>query len=304
MVPLHRDAALKGFLWKLGIYLLFVAVVTTVSSQERRRENALRTYVDPVTGVQILSHLDPDMFPASWDDPSEPTVAEEPEAKLIAGGVRGVLLALHKYPTSLLRANLKRVYLVQNLLVDGVETGGVNAPELKTIYVDLDNVTRLDEPVWAEETIHHEFAHLLTDIHSNDFSEETWAKLNKPGFKYGDGGTEAIRTGHDGGDITDEYLQKGFAEEYGMSDIQEDFATLTERIFVGDVLVRKAAARYPIVGRKVDRIISFYETLNPAMTKDYFRHLPTVTVNSDNQPPSESGGTHTTVDAKHKVSAH
>jgi len=283
MVPIHRDAAVKKFFWKLGVYLLFVVVVSTVSSQERKREIALRTYVDPVTGIQSVSHLDPDMFPESWDDPAEPTSAEQPDEKLIAGGVKGVLLALRKYPTSLLKANLKRVYLVQNLQVDGVETGGVNAPELNTIYVDLDNVTRLDEPVWAEETIHHEFAHLLTDIHSNSFSEQAWAKLNKPGFNYGAGGTEAIKSGHDGGDITDEYLQKGFAEEYGMSDVQEDFATLTERLFVGDQQVRKAALKYPVVGKKIDQIISFYQSLDPGLNKTYFQHLPTVTVNAENK---------------------
>jgi hypothetical protein len=213
------------------------------------------------------------MFPDDWDDPTSPTSASSPQPELVPNAVEGIKRALRKYPNTFLKKNLVRVFLVNNLLVDGQPCGGVNAPETKTIYVDLDNLDSGEVAAWSEETIHHEFAHLLADNHPRRISMEAWSALNNPGFKYGNGGTDAIRIGKDGDEITPKYLSQGFVEEYSKSDPSEDFATLCERMFSGDRDVQQAAARYPLLHRKAGRVIAFYHSLDPSFTEGYFLKL-------------------------------
>ena len=284
-----RDAHFHRVLYGISGIVVLCAIISSFASRSNTLSNS-RSYYDLRTGVEIRTKCDADMFPASWTDDDSPTTAANPQTELIPEGIKGVQSALKKYPAGFLKKNLVRVYLVQNLVVDGVETGGVNSPDLKTIYVDLDNVTPQDEAVWAEETIHHEFAHLLTDNHPGGFSEDTWAKLNSPGFRYGNGGTEAIRSGTDGGDITEDFLRRGFAEQYGMSDAYEDFATLAERMFVGDRLVRLGMRRYPVIKTKAAKIITFYHDLDPVFTSQYFASLPTVSVQTAQNRKGSSRG--------------
>ncbi len=249
------------------------ASVVTVAAAHKARSRAPSATADDPTGVEIVPHIQQNMFPADWSDPSSPTSATAPEPQLIPYAVEGVKRALRKYPVEFLKKNLTRVYIVNNLMVDGQPSGGVNCPEKKTIYVDLDNLGDAEVAAWSEETIHHELAHLLADNHPRNISMLSWANLNKPGFKYGNGGTDAIRIGRDGDEITPQYLRQGFVEEYSKSDPNEDFATLCERMFAADRVVQQAVTKYPLLHKKADRVIAFYHSLDPLFTAGYFAAL-------------------------------
>lgn len=244
----------------------------------KARGRAPSIIVEPDSGIEIVTRAQKDMFPDDWADPAAPTTASSPISEYVPHAIVGIERALHKYPTSFLKRNLVRIYIVDNLVVDGQPSGGVNCPELKTIYVDLDNLEAKEVAAWSEETIHHEFAHLLADNHAKNISLQAWRKLNRPGFTYGDGGTDAIRRGKDGDQITTKYLSQGFVEEYSMADPDEDFATLCERMFSGDRVVQTAETRYPVLRRKADAVISFYHSMDPSFTESYFKRLKPSTV--------------------------
>lgn len=243
------------------------------SAPQQKARHPLADLKDRVAGIPIVPRSEPGMFPKSWYDPTSPTTATDPDPSLVPLAVAGIESALRKYPDRLLKENLRKIYVVDNLQVDGVPSGGVNAPEFRTLYVDLDNLERSEVKAWAEETVHHELAHMLADNHPLLYSADAWTKLNPVGFKYGDGGTEAIRHGMDGDAITDEYWRQGFVEQYSMSDPDEDFATLCERLLSGDRNVVKAADRYPTLKRKEQAVFEFYHQLDPAFTEDYIRGL-------------------------------
>jgi len=243
------------------------------ASSPKARSRPSPITIDGQTGIQIVPRVQRNMFPDEWADPASPTSATAPAPELVPFAVEGIKRALRKYPAAFLKKNLSRVYVVNNLLVDGQPSGGVNAPEMKTIYVDLDNLESSEVAAWSEETIHHEFAHLLADNHPRSISMKSWSTLNIPGFTYGSGGTDAIRLGKDGDEITDEYLSQGFVEEYSKSDPSEDFATLCERMFSGDREVQRAFMRFPLLRRKEYRVIAFYHSLDHSFTESYFKSL-------------------------------
>ena len=225
--------------------------VNSTGVSHKARSRASVTDIDEQSRVEIVPRVQKNMFPADWADPATPTSATAPKPELVPYAVEGIKRALRKYPNAFLKRNLKRVYIVNNLMVDGQPCGGVNSPEMKSIYVDLDNLDTNEVAAWSEETVHHEFAHLLADNHPANISVQSWASLNSPGFKYGSGGTDAIRAGKDGDGITIEYLSQGFVEEYSKSSPDEDFATLCERMFSSDREVQKAANRFPLLRRKM-----------------------------------------------------
>jgi hypothetical protein len=250
-----------------------ISVPTSGATVHKARTRAPVTTIDVQSGIEIVPRIQSNMFPEDWVDPTSPTSATAPVPELVPYAVEGIKRALRKYPTAFLKKNLKRIYVVNNLLVDGQPSGGVNAPEMKTIYVDLDNLDSSEVTAWSEETIHHEFAHLLADNHPGNISMKSWAMLNRPGFTYGNGGTDAIRIGKDGDDITPEYLSQGFVEEYSKSAPDEDFATLCERMFSGDRNVLRAAVKYPLLRKKAHRVVAFYHSLDQSFTDGYFKKL-------------------------------
>jgi hypothetical protein len=242
-----------------------------------RSTHHLANVTDSGSGVVIIPRIEDTMFPSSWADSDAPTSASEPNAEKVPAAIKGIEKALRKYPNVLLKQNLIKIYVVDNLMVDGVPSGGVNCPERKTLYVDLDNLEPNEIVAWAEETVHHEFAHLLADNHPALFSSDSWARLNNPGFRYGNGGTDAIRHGHDGDRISEDFLSSGFVEEYSKSDADEDFATLSERLLSGDRNVLRAADHYPVLHRKEIAVFKFYHSLSDSLTETYIRKLPSST---------------------------
>lgn len=243
------------------------------SSVAQIKHPSPRRTIDPGTGVRIVCDIEKGMFPDDWVDPDSTTSATPPKPDLIAASVKAIERELKKYPKGFVRANLKGVYVVNSLVVDSVPTGGMNCPEAKRIYIDLDDVESEDVDEWVSETLHHEMSHLLVDNHPDKFSEEKWTRLNNKDFHYGNGGTEAIKEGLDSDDITDIYLKQGFIEQYGESDAYEDFATICERLFVGDQKVSRAIDRYPVLHRKAEAVKAFYRSLNPAFNDSYFENL-------------------------------
>ena len=174
-----------------------------------------------------------------------------------ARAVRLVRAALSKYPTDVLRLNLERIYVVGGLRYEGIEASGTNSATRLYIVIEAGNPLYTDG--FIEESLHHEFAHLLRRNYPDLFDEPAWRSVNPLSFHYGAAsGVEAVKTGHASLDASDDWNRLGFVNEYAAGDIDEDFAMTCGCLFVGDgdfLAARRPLRPAPEQDRGRDRLL-------------------------------------------------
>jgi hypothetical protein len=222
--------------------------------------------------VDVYDVITTDMFPAAWRVPpiaasAQPMAETERERAL-----RLVKVALSKYPPQFLQANLKQVYLVGGLKFKGISAAATNSTNCLYIEVAANNPAYTDQ--FIENSVHHEFGHLLQRKYRKQWSRDAWSACNPPGFRYGSAsGVDAVLSGHASGTWTDDWNRKGFLSEYGASNASEDFATIAAKLLLGDSAFWNRVDMFPALKAKVAVTISFYTSLNNRFTETYFRNL-------------------------------
>jgi hypothetical protein len=174
--------------------------------------------------------------------------------------------ALSEYPKSFLSKFLKGISICDSLEFYGVSYGGTAEYSKKTVILTVKDYYSIE---WGIETIHHEFNHLL--VHYNDFPLEEWSSFNKSGFKYGNGGAEAIRNGQSSTERTESSFRNGFVCEYGKSAQVEDIATLTEYVFSDKADFFSRAVNYPIIAKKYELLKRFYYSLDNYFDESFWK---------------------------------
>lgn len=194
----------------------------------------------------------------------------------------GLSLAFKKYPISLLKNNLSRIYLMNDVKMDGFTIGGTLDLSTKSILMVAENgkwEKKLEfNKNGIESTFHHEFAHVLSQKYGffNDGNLiDRWNKFIPKDFSYGAGSYNFIV--NDLSQISEDINQRckdGFLSEYAKADEVEDFAVIAESMFSREDSISFWKDDYmqcKKVKGKTDVVIDFYKSLDPVFTNAYFK---------------------------------
>jgi len=212
------------------------------------------------------------MFPHHWK--SDKIHAEAiPLALTENKRAQGIVIrALAKYPREMLNNNLRTVYVLNSISFYGVPYGGTSSTKKKAVYLTDDPQFGKDDE-FLESLFHHEFAHLLYHQYSQYLSKKKWKASNPVGFRYGNGGVEAIRTGDSSMEYDSLLNAKGFLNSYCQSSLDEDFHVFSQNLFNGGKKFWNVVDHYEKIREKMHMAVNFYNEINPLFTEEYFRKL-------------------------------
>ena len=231
---------------------------------------------DAASSVDVYAVLTDDMFPTEWHDPDVAVSAQPLATSERDRLIRLMKIALSKYPPELLKASLSRVYLVGGLRFEGIDAAATNSATCLYIEDEADNPRYADcyTDRFIEDSFHHEFAHLLQRSYREQWEPKAWIDCNPRAFSYREeSGVEAVRSGKDSEEPTDEWNRQGFLCEYGAADAAEDFATIAADLLIGDDDFWRRADKFPALKAKINVAISFYVKLDDRFNEAYFRSL-------------------------------
>ena len=197
--------------------------------------------------------------------------------------------AVAKYPSKLIERSLNGISVVGSLRFYDVGYGGTymaNSKRIVLVYRDT------FDPRGFEQRLHHEFSSLLLKQNESSFESNRWTTANDPHFTYRAGGVveeqngdraeatkvleaEQKKTGGSGSSllqIDPILMEKGFLTPYNQVSIEHDLNETAAHLFTNPELWN-LCSRYPRLDQKVDTLIDFYRTLDPAMDRLFFRRL-------------------------------
>ncbi|MCB1065587.1 MAG: hypothetical protein KDN20_22045 [Verrucomicrobiae bacterium] len=216
----------------------------------------------------VVDRAASDIFPESWLTEKVSAKAEPLAQELQTPGRAIVDKALAKYPLPVLTKNLKKVYLVGNLIYSGVPTGGTNSRS--AVYV-------VSKPKYSEAQIegifHAEFSSILLRNFPNNLDREAWQKVNPPTFTYLGSGVKAVKAKLASQRLNGALHEDGFLHSYSQASLEEDFNSFAGRLFMGSDALWDAVEKYPKLMTKADLVIAFYGNLDASFTKEYFLSL-------------------------------
>lgn len=233
---------------------------------------AQETFTAGPAGTKVSFESDKKIFPCKWRNnrvgpeawPVEP--AEAPRLE------RVISKALAKYPAKTLQRNLRKVYLVGRLRFFGLEYGGTYYK--RKVYLTDNGVEYGYTDKYIEGTFHHEFSSVLLKRHKKKFDQAAWLAANPPGFAYGKGGVEALKTKSTSLKLDTSLFASGFLNEYSLASIEEDVNCFAEFLFLSDTVFWAAWEENEAVRRKTAILIAFYGSLDPAFSIEFFRKIP------------------------------
>ncbi|MEI7575818.1 MAG: hypothetical protein WCK51_02915 [Armatimonadota bacterium] len=174
-----------------------------------------------------------------------------------------------RYPSAVLRRNLKAVNIVKEIWFFGAPYGGTNDNE--TVYLSIDSIQRGYTSDYIARSFHHEFSSILLRNFSRSLDQAAWAATLPKGFQYGAGGVEAIKQGKASTDFDQEEAAKGFYSKYSLAEQEEDFNILAENLFMGGSKFWKRVDSNPPLAAKVKLVLSFYNKIDNSFTESSFR---------------------------------
>jgi hypothetical protein len=223
------------------------------------------------TPVPVRFDAADDIFPEDWKTDEVRASASPIRDEEKARTLRILGKAMAKYPESLLQRNLKAVYVVRSMSFFGLPYGGTNS--LDTIYLCNDGLAAGFDDAYLESAFHHELSSIFLRNFAGRFEEDLWLASNPDGFRYGNGGDEAVRTGQASIVYDPALFPDGFLMQYAKASLEEDFNTVAEALLLGDPAFWRAVDRSPRLLRKCRIAMDFYGRLDPKFTEAYFRGL-------------------------------
>ncbi|MCC6402962.1 MAG: hypothetical protein IT207_03040 [Fimbriimonadaceae bacterium] len=221
--------------------------------------------------IPILTEFDSTTFPVSWQggEIRGAGVSLTPSEK--DRSLRVLKAAFAKYPDGFLERDLKRVFVLRRISFYGLDYGGTNS--LDTVYVTNDGTANGYTDGFLERAFHHELSSILLRNHMQDFDLTAWRAANPGGFQYGEGGTDALRTGKANTQLNEEAMAAGFVSQYSQASYEEDFNMVAESLFMGPKEFWAAVDRHAALAKKVRLAIAFYGKLDASFTETHFRAL-------------------------------
>lgn len=223
--------------------------------------------------IPILTEADSRMFPESWLEPPITASAKSLASREIERSLVAVRRAYNKYPQSVLRNNLDRIYVIGELKYSGISSAGTNSSDRLYIKVKSEEDGFTNE--FIEEIFHHEFSSILLRNYPKHFAKSEWMAANPAEFRYGDSGTDAIKGGTDSEDYDPKLSKHGFFSQYAMASLEDDFNTIAQALFCVNEDLWSAADRHSPIETKVKIAINFFRSLDEKLDRDFFRNLAT-----------------------------
>ncbi len=241
---------------------------------EIKKEYDLFQWINSFSKNDILFTADENTFPDEWyKSPINAKAESLPEGEM-ERSKNIVIAALHKYPIEILNYNLKNVYVLKSMNFFGADYGGTNS--IDAVYLTNNGVATSYTNAYIEESFHHEFSSILLRNYGYLFNEKQWRDINPEGFEYFDestGGSGAIKEGKASKDFSSELHESGFLYEYAQSTMENDFNSFAENIFMGNEVLFTVSEQYEKIEMKLNLIVSFYNTIHPQFTIEYFKGL-------------------------------
>ncbi|MFL5730993.1 MAG: putative zinc-binding metallopeptidase [Cytophagaceae bacterium] len=228
------------------------------ASLESFSENKI---VDERTGVEIIWSIDSSLFRKG----SEYRAVILPDNH-VQKACEMVVRALRKYPDALLRKNLKKIYVMDSIKVNGFDWGGTYSAFPAALYIIYD----MNE-LYSEQGIHHEFSSILLKNYPQFFDREKWGRINPAGFRYGGDGRKMIETGAKMSKQSEDLLRKGFVYQYSTASVEEDFNCMAEQLFSPDTGFWKHIDQHKRLRKKALRAINFYRSITPFYDVRFFK---------------------------------
>lgn len=230
---------------------------------------AQRKYVHQPSGVIISFVSERNMFPDDWmGDESNPKTGNlKPEEFQRTKNI--INEALNKYPVTLLKINLKKIFVLSYLEFYGMEYGGTYYNDV--LYITNKGIVHGYDNIYVEQTIHHEFSSILFWNYVGFISETKWTACNADGASYGEGGFEALGTDEADLNFSEEMHKLGFLYAYGRSDKENDFNSFAENLFKPSEGFWDVVNAYDCIKCKVELLVELLHLLHRRFTMDYFK---------------------------------
>jgi hypothetical protein len=221
--------------------------------------------------VPILTTVTESTFPASWKDGDVAATAEPLDGAEVSRSLSAVRSAMAKYPSGVVEGLIKRVFILRRMTFYGLDYGGTNSRDTVYLTNQGEGLGYTDD--YLRSAFHHELSSIVLRNRMDDFDSAAWNQANPPGFQYGAGGTEALRTGRASTEIDPALCEQGFLSQYSTASLEEDFNMVAENLFMGDAEFWECVDASPRLNRKVGLVIGLYGRLDPSFDLRFFRGL-------------------------------
>lgn len=221
--------------------------------------------------VKVEYSFNNKIFPTDWQKLPIGANAENIEPSEIIRSEKVTAAALRKYPSKVVRINLKSVYWLKRMEFYNVEYGGTNSTD--ALYLANDGESRGYSNLYLEQTFHHEFSSILLRNYYYLFDSVAWANANEPGFTYNDpeDGVGAIRNKSSSLLFDTSICRTGLLTEYSLSSQENDINTYAQNLFAPSPGFWELVKRYPAIRKKTKILIDFYHGINRSFTEKFFR---------------------------------
>ena len=152
---------------------------------------------------------------------------------------------LNLYNSNFLKKiKLKYIVFCENLIVSGINTGGIPDNKNRTLILDINFKQK-----YFERMIHHEIFHMIQNSHSNVFDENKFSSFNKASFNYAKCSTCTDKLNLDLYKDTN-----GFLTEYSKSIPSEDMAEIFSFLMTDKNIIKEKIKNDKILSNKVNYI--------------------------------------------------
>jgi hypothetical protein len=152
--------------------------------------------------------------------------------------------------------------------INGFRCGGTYDQFRRIVYLTNNGSLKDDRAV---ANFHHEFSSLLLSCHG--FFLNPWIGKNPLGFKYlqekSANWTTIWRDIKFYGEGTEVDYRKGFINNYGQTNFENDFNEYAAMIFTYPQKFKKIMNKYPRVRGKFLLFLDFYHKIDPIFTEEY-----------------------------------
>lgn len=223
---------------------------------------------DSRTGVEIIFSADGNIFPDRWYSNEINANAlsldlEEHERSEVL--MKQVLL---KYPTSIVKHNLKKIYVLNYIEFYGISFGGTNS--LDAVYLANRGSDLGYTDLFLKKAFHEEFSSILLRNYKENFDQNKWESINPESFEYGNGGVDAIKKGLSSEKFMDSLNAIGFINEYATSSLENDFNSFAKNLFEPSDEFQELLLKYEPLQQKADFFIQFYEVIDSQFSNSFW----------------------------------
>lgn len=224
-----------------------------------------QAFVNQAAELPISLEATPEILPKSWQRADYDVRMAPIKTEMIETAKQAVGKAEGKYPGDMLKQYLKQTHLLGDLNFFQTSYLGTNSKDKLYIVADGTND--------VEKTFHHELSSILLRQHPEYLDQAAWNNTLPKGFEYGGGTVAAHRSGMDSLTLERSEARQGFVCDYSRASQENDFNMIAENLFDGNQTFWKTVDRNPMLRKKVELVVQFYEKLDSRLNADYFRTL-------------------------------